>query len=64
MTMETLISVGVGAAYLWSLYALFFGTAGQPGMHMGFALPATGTGAGDIYLEVAFRGPPRPGPVS
>jgi hypothetical protein len=48
-----LISVGVGAAYLWSLYALFFGTAGQPGMHMGFALPATGAGAGDIYLEVA-----------
>ena len=40
VTMDTLISVGVGAAFLWSLYALFFGTAGQPGMHMGFALPA------------------------
>ncbi len=53
VTMDTLISVGVGAAYLWSLYVLFFGTAGQPGMHMSFALPATGTGAGDIYLEVA-----------
>ena len=53
VTMDTLISVGVGAAYLWSLYALFVGTAGQPGMHMGFALPATGTGASDIYLEVA-----------
>ena len=53
VTMDTLISVGVGAAFLWSLYALFFGTAGQPGMHMGFALPATGAGAGDIYLEVA-----------
>ena len=52
-TMDTLISLGVGAAYLWSLYALFFGTAGQPGMHMGFTLPATGAGAGDIYLEVA-----------
>ena len=53
VTMDTLISVGVGAAYLWSLYALFFGTAGQPGMHMSFALPATGAGAGDIYLDVA-----------
>jgi P-type Cu+ transporter len=53
VTMDTLISVGVGAAYLWSLYALFIGTAGQPGMHMGFALPATGGGAGDIYLEIA-----------
>ena len=44
VTMDTLISAGVGAAYLWSLYELFFGTAGQPGMHMGFALPATGAG--------------------
>ena len=51
--MDTLISLGVGAAYLWSVYALFFGTAGQPGMHMGFTLPATSAGAGDIYLEVA-----------
>ena len=53
MTMDTLISLGVGAAYLWSVYALFFGGAGQPGMHMSFALPATGAGAGDIYLDVA-----------
>jgi Cu+-exporting ATPase len=53
VTMDTLISLGVGAAYLWSVYALFFGTAGQPGMHMGFALPATGAAAGEIYLEVA-----------
>ena len=30
-TMDTLVSVGVTAAYLWSLYALFFGTAGRPG---------------------------------
>ncbi len=52
-TMDTLISVGVGAAYLWSLYALFLGDAGQPGAHMGFALLARGTGAQDIYLEVA-----------
>ncbi len=30
-TMDTLISVGVTAAFLWSLYALFFGDAGRPG---------------------------------
>ena len=53
VTMDTLISVGVGAAYLWSVYQLFFGTAGQLGRHMSFALPATGAGAGDIYLDVA-----------
>ena len=30
-TMDTLISVGVSAAWLWSLWALFFGGAGMPG---------------------------------
>ena len=52
-TMDTLISVGVGAAYLWSLYALFFGAAGRLGMRMGFAWLARGSGAGATYLEVA-----------
>jgi Cu+-exporting ATPase len=52
-TMDTLISVGVGAAYLWSLYALFFGTAGRPGMRMSFAWLADGSGASATYLEVA-----------
>jgi P-type Cu+ transporter len=52
-TMDTLISVGVAAAYLWSLYALLFGVAGQAGMHMTFALLAHRAQAGDIYLEVA-----------
>ena len=52
-TMDTLISVGVAAAYLWSLYALFFGTAGQPGMRMSFTWLASGSGAGATYLEVA-----------
>jgi Cu+-exporting ATPase len=52
-TMDTLISVGVGAAYLWSLYALFFGDAGQVGTHMSFAIMAGGAGGQDIYLEVA-----------
>ncbi|MGC5225082.1 heavy metal translocating P-type ATPase [Micromonospora sp. DT81.3] len=53
-TMDTLISVGVIAAFGWSLYALFFGMAGIPGMHMTFTLfgsPEAGTG--EIYLEVA-----------
>ncbi|MGH3276961.1 MAG: heavy metal translocating P-type ATPase, partial [Streptosporangiaceae bacterium] len=52
-TMDTLISIGVTAAYLWSLYALVFGGAGGPGMHMSFTVTARGTGTHDIYLEVA-----------
>jgi Cu+-exporting ATPase len=51
--MDTLISLGVAAAYLWSLYALFFGTAGRPGMRMSFAWLADGSGADATYLEVA-----------
>jgi Cu+-exporting ATPase len=53
-TMDTLISVGVLAAFGWSLYALFLGGAGAPGMRMSFdLLPARGAGAHEIYLEVA-----------
>ena len=53
-TMDTLISVGVGAALAWSLYALFFGTAGEPGMRHPFSITADrADGAGNIYLEVA-----------
>jgi Cu+-exporting ATPase len=53
-TMDTLISLGVTAAYLWSLYALFFGHAGMPGMTHGFEWTVQpGDGAGQIYLEVA-----------
>jgi Cu+-exporting ATPase len=53
-TMDTLISVGVIAAFGWSLYALFFGMAGEPGMHMSFSfLASPRSGAGEIYLEVA-----------
>ena len=53
-TMDTLISLGVLAAFGWSLYALFFGDAGMPGMRMTFRLlPEPGGGAGEIYLEVA-----------
>ena len=53
VTMDTLVSVGVTAAYLWSVYALFFGTAGDPGMRMSFAWLAAGSGSGNTYLEVA-----------
>ncbi|HET7351450.1 MAG TPA: heavy metal translocating P-type ATPase [Marmoricola sp.] len=53
-TMDTLISVGVIAAFGWSLYALFFGMAGMPGMHMTFTLfGSPEAGSGEIYLEVA-----------
>lgn len=53
-TMDTLVSMGVGAAFLWSLYALFFGGAGEPGMRMPFhLLPTQGAGTSEIYLEVA-----------
>jgi Cu+-exporting ATPase len=52
--MDTLISVGVLSAWLWSLYALFIGDAGMPGMRMGFDLvPSQGEGADEIYLETA-----------
>jgi Cu+-exporting ATPase len=53
-TMDTLISIGVTAAYLWSVYALFIGNAGMPGMTMEFSwLPERGSGMDEIYLEVA-----------
>ena len=53
-TMDTLVSMGTLAAFAWSLYALFFGTAGEPGMHHGFDLIASrGDGAANIYLEAA-----------
>src|SRR5699024_4953773 len=37
-TMDTLISVGTTAAMIWSIVALFFGTAGQPGVTHAFEL--------------------------
>ncbi|MFI7676314.1 heavy metal translocating P-type ATPase [Actinophytocola sp. NPDC049390] len=53
-TMDTLISVGVAAAFLWSLYALFLGGAGVPGLRHGFSLTVERGMAGqNIYLEVA-----------
>ncbi|MER5882624.1 heavy metal translocating P-type ATPase [Streptomyces sp. NPDC001941] len=53
-TMDTLVSVGTSAAFLWSLWALFLGDAGMPGMRHGFDLTVSrGHGASTIYLEVA-----------
>ncbi|MET0853225.1 MAG: heavy metal translocating P-type ATPase, partial [Microterricola sp.] len=53
-TMDTLVSVGTLAALLWSVYALFLGTAGMPGMTHPFELTvAPSDGAANIYLEVA-----------
>jgi P-type Cu+ transporter len=53
-TMDTLISVGTLAAWLWSLYALFIGDAGMNDMRMAFdVIPESGEGANQIYLETA-----------
>ena len=53
-TMDTLISLGTLAAFGWSLYALFLGHAGEPGMRHPFRLTLGPTdGTANIYLEVA-----------
>jgi P-type Cu+ transporter len=53
-TMDSLISMGTLAALGWSVYALFWGTAGTPGMIHPFELTVERTdGAGNIYLEAA-----------
>ncbi len=52
-TMDTLISVGVVAAYLWSIWALLFTHAGAPGMKMTLSLLANDDGGPHLYLEVA-----------
>ncbi|MFJ6796586.1 heavy metal translocating P-type ATPase [Streptomyces sp. NPDC091268] len=53
-TMDTLVSVGTLAAFAWSLWALFFGHAGMPGMRHAFELTISRTdGSSALYLEVA-----------
>ena len=53
-TMDTLISMGTLAALGWSLYALFWGTAGTPGMTHPFEITVERSdGAGNIYFEAA-----------
>lgn len=52
-TMDTLISIGTLAAFGWSLYALFFGMAGMPGMRHAFEFTLSRSdGTANIYLEV------------
>src|SRR3954454_9739631 len=52
-TMDTLVSLGVLAAFGWSLWALLFGDAGVPGMVHPFSLAVSrGDAAGHTYLEV------------
>jgi Cu+-exporting ATPase len=53
-TMDTLVSMGTLAAFGWSVWALFFGTAGTPGMTHAFTFTiGRGEAAGMIYLEAA-----------
>ncbi|WP_241383511.1 heavy metal translocating P-type ATPase [Rhodococcus sp. CH91] len=53
-TMDTLVSLGTLAAFGWSIYALFWGTAGTPGMTHPFEFVIErGDGSGNIYLEAA-----------
>lgn len=53
-TMDTLVSLGTLAAFLWSVYALFLGTAGQPGMRHDFELTVGRDAAPcHVYFEVA-----------
>lgn len=52
-TMDTLVSMGTAAAYLWSLWALFLGNAGMPGMTMEMHLLPSSSTMDEIYLETA-----------
>ncbi|MFH9864426.1 heavy metal translocating P-type ATPase [Streptomyces sp. NPDC017202] len=53
-TMDTLVSIGTLAAFGWSLWALFFGTAGMPGMRHGFEFTVSRSdGSSSVYLEAA-----------
>ncbi|MGO1949138.1 MAG: heavy metal translocating P-type ATPase [Mycobacteriaceae bacterium] len=52
-TMDTLVSLGTTAAYVWSLWALFLGNAGHPGMTMEMHLLPSNTTMDEIYLETA-----------
>ena len=54
MTMDTLITLGTGAAYLWSVWALLFGTAGRIGMrHDGGLFDPVHDPSSLVYFEVA-----------
>ncbi|MCW1248608.1 heavy metal translocating P-type ATPase [Acaricomes phytoseiuli] len=50
-SMDTLVSIGVLAAYFWSVFAIAFSDKTTPGYWVGFG--QTPPGADSIYLEVA-----------
>ncbi len=50
-TMDTLVSVGVGASFGWSVYALLVGGAGMAGMRMPFVFTFTAAGGMTLYFE-------------
>ena len=52
-TMDTLVSVGVSASFLWSLYALLLGGAGRAGMRMPYAVTFAPASGHTLYLDVA-----------
>ncbi|MET9502947.1 heavy metal translocating P-type ATPase [Streptomyces sp. NPDC006622] len=53
-TMDTLVSIGTLAALGWSLWALFLGDAGMPGMRHGFTFTISRSdGSSSVYLEAA-----------
>ncbi|MFI9831070.1 heavy metal translocating P-type ATPase [Streptomyces sp. NPDC051913] len=57
-TMDTLVSLGVLASFAWSVYALFLGGAGEPGMRMSFSLvPSASEDMAHVYLEAAVSVP-------
>lgn len=53
LTMDTLVSLGTLTAFAWSLWALFLGHAGMPGMTHEWTFGVRGAPGGDVYLEVA-----------
>lgn len=54
VSMDTLITLGTSAAYWWSVYALLWGGAGEPGLEMSMSFTGShGHGMADIYLEAA-----------
>jgi P-type Cu+ transporter len=54
VTMDTLVSMGVLAAFLWSCYAMIFGSAGTPGLRHEFGWSVhQDAGDAQIYFEVS-----------
>jgi P-type Cu+ transporter len=52
-TMDTLVSLGIGAALIWSVGAMLFGRAGALGMKMPFTVTFSSAGGSTVYLDVA-----------